>query len=80
MKILKVEFSTGTYNKKCDIFHEKTIGSVSCVGHTHLNIPKCEFCKGFTENNSYYLPILNETTKIVDTVLCDYPRNQLKLF
>lgn len=79
MKTIKAEFD-GVYTKKCDVFSDKTIGSVSCVGHPHLNIQKCDFCKSFTENNTYYLSIMNETISIVDSVQCDYPRNQLKLF
>jgi hypothetical protein len=78
MNTIKAEFD-GTYNKKC-LYFNKMVGSILCVGHPHLKIPKCEFCKGHTENNSYYLPILNETTRIVDTVQCSFEPTQLTLF
>ena len=78
MKTIKAEFD-GTYNSKCEHFN-RMVGSILCVGHPHLNIPKCEFCKGFTENNKYYLTIMNKEIRIVDTVQCSFENNQLTLF
>ena len=74
-------FETGTYNKPCEFFKEIMIGSVLCVGHSEIqSIKPCIYCKGYKEENTYYLPILDEKIKIVSEVFCNRPGAQQNLF
>ncbi len=82
MIIEKVEFDLGCYETPCQLFKDVKIGSVLCVGHPDLKgIKKCEYCVSYKEENSYYLPIMKETIKIVSEVTCNRPApSQLSLF
>jgi hypothetical protein len=73
-------FEAGTYNKPCELFQDKKIGSVLCVGHSILGTKKCDHCVSYKENNNYYLEILKENTPIVSEVICNRPAPQLTLF
>lgn len=78
MAIIKVEFQTGTYNKPCEKYKDRMVGSVLCVGK-EPNLKKCEYCKDFKVNKKgYYLPILKEWTPITSKVNC-IALNQTKL-
>ena len=73
-------FENGTYNKRCKLFTEISIGSIRCVGHNEINFKGCKYCVSFKEDKTYYLPILKENTKIVSEVLCNRPGAQLLIF
>jgi len=74
-------FNNGTYDKKCPLFEEISIGSVMCVGHSEIEkIKKCKYCVSHKQENEYYLPILKETIKIVSSVVCSRPAVQLTFF
>lgn len=75
-------FKNGTYNKKCSLFSDISIGSVLCVGHPEINkIKPCKYCVSYEEKNTYYLPVLKETITIVSEVSCSrHVINQQKLF
>lgn len=73
-------FKTGTYEKRCELFSEISIGSVLCVGHSGLGTKCCMYCVSYKEENNYYLPILKENTPIVSEVICNRPGSQLSIF
>jgi hypothetical protein len=80
MKAEIATFSTGIYDKPCELFSEIKIGSVLCVGHSVLGNNGCKYCVSYKTENSYYLEILEETTPIVSEVLCNRPAAQLTMF
>ena len=74
------EFKAGVYTKRCELYNNISIGSVLCIGHSVLNLKPCKYCCSFKENNTYYLPLLQENIKIVSEVSCNRPKQQLNLF
>lgn len=80
MKIEIPIFKTGTYNKPCELFPKISIGSVLCVGHSHLGTKGCNYCVSYKEENNYYLEILKENTPIVSEVTCNRLGAQLSIF
>lgn len=77
---ITAEFKGGVFTKPCKKFPDIAVGAVNCTGHPKINIPKCEYCHSFTENNSYELKIIGEVIPIVDAVNCMYFEKQLNLF
>ena len=73
-------FNKGTYNLKCPLFKDISIGSVLCVGHPTVKIPKCKFCISYKEESSYVLPVSKKAIPIVSEVLCNRPGSQLSIF
>jgi hypothetical protein len=80
MKIETPIFGKGAYDKPCELFPKIKIGSVSCVGHSGLGTKGCPHCVSFKEENTYFLPILQEHTPIVSEVACSRPCAELLLF
>jgi len=80
MIVEKSEFQAGVYTKPCELYNHIKIGSVLCSGHSELKLIPCKYCHSYKENNTYYLPLLKENIKIVSQVICNRPKQQLKLF
>lgn len=74
-------FENGIYKKKCELFTNKAIGSVLCVGHSIYNTKPCIHYINHKEDQKYYLSIMKVTIPIVSEVLCNRPVNpQLSIF
>lgn len=74
-------FEKGIYEKKCELFPNKAVGSVLCVGHSLYNSKPCIHYINHKEDQKYYLSIMKVTIPIVSEVLCNRPVNsQLSIF
>lgn len=73
-------FTTGVYDKPCELFPKIAIGSVLCVGHSELKITGCKYCKSYKEEKFYRLEILKENTPIVSELECTRPNIQMSIF
>lgn len=80
MAIIETPKFNGTYEKKCPLFKDISIGGVHCVGYSDLGIKPCKHMISYKEKEAYYLPIMKENIPIVSEVVCGRNESQLDLF
>lgn len=75
---ITTDFTNTTYSKPCELFQDRTVGSIHCTGSEEHGIKPCVRFKDKKEKEVWF-PILKEFIPCVETVDCDRAE-QLSLF